>query len=135
MLKGLLAALLGGLLLSGWNYVSWEVLGFHQPVLTPTAHENLVFEALDANLEESGAYFLPRRPNGQTILADWRGSSALGKIWPFMVELFERGFRIVPRPEVMNFTPNTFCPSLGGVSVQREALEWLIGLLWFSRGS
>ena len=63
MLKGLLAALLGGLLLSGWNYVSWEVLGFHQPVLAPTAHEDMVFKALEANLEESGAYLLPRRPN------------------------------------------------------------------------
>lgn len=63
MLKGLLAALLGGLLLSGWSYVSWEVLGFHQPVLGSVAHENLVFEALNANLEDSAAYFLPRRPS------------------------------------------------------------------------
>lgn len=63
MLNGLLAALLGGLVLSGWSYVSWEVLGFHEPALASLAHEKPVFETLEAHLEESGAYFLPRRPN------------------------------------------------------------------------
>ncbi len=63
MLKGLLAALLGGLLLTGWNYISWEVLGFHQPVFAPTAHEDAVFDVLNSNLEVSGAYLLPRRPS------------------------------------------------------------------------
>ena len=80
MLKGLLAALLAGLLLSGWSYVSWEVIGLHQPALQTVAHESVVFETLGANLENSGAYFLPRRPSTAdmnsrqkaTVLRDWK---------------------------------------------------------------
>lgn len=86
MLKGLLAALLAGLMLSGWSYVSWEVIGLHQPALQPVAHENVLFEALKINLESSGAYFLPRRPSTAdmnsrqqaAILGEWKSRRKQG---------------------------------------------------------
>ncbi|MHC4077481.1 MAG: hypothetical protein ACYST0_03445 [Planctomycetota bacterium] len=63
MLKGSLAVLLGGLVLFAWGYVSWVVIGFLDPALHGSAHEAQIIDALGTNLEESGAYFLPRHPN------------------------------------------------------------------------
>ncbi|HAQ37915.1 MAG TPA: hypothetical protein DCQ58_05340, partial [Saprospirales bacterium] len=63
MKKMLIGALVGGLLLFIWQFLSWSLLNVHGSQQQYTASQDTILEMLSNNLEE-GTYFLPTVPEG-----------------------------------------------------------------------
>jgi hypothetical protein len=59
MKKMLIGALVGGLILFIWQFLSWSMLNVHGANNKHTANQDAILEALAENLEEDGMYFLP----------------------------------------------------------------------------
>lgn len=59
MKKSALAAVLGGLVLFLWGFVSWAVLPWHESVAHKFDDEVAVAQVLKANAPEQGVYYLP----------------------------------------------------------------------------
>lgn len=59
MKKSALAAVLGGLVLFLWGFVSWAILPWHESVAHKFSDEAAVAQALKANAPEQGVYYLP----------------------------------------------------------------------------
>lgn len=63
MKKMLIGALVGGLLLFIWQFLSWSLLNVHGSQQQYTSSQDTILEMLSNNLEE-GTYFLPTVPEG-----------------------------------------------------------------------
>jgi hypothetical protein len=81
MKKLLIGALVGGILLFFWQFLSWSVLGVHTSMQSYTPNQAEVLKYLDENLEE-GFYYLPTAPASapaeehQKLMED-----SIGKPW------------------------------------------------------
>ena len=75
MVRVLIAAVLGGVLLHAWSFVSWMVLGWHDPTFNdlgdPATEDALVALIEQADLKESGWYYWPAMPD------DWQDQQAM----------------------------------------------------------
>ncbi|MGR3811745.1 hypothetical protein [Jiulongibacter sp. NS-SX5] len=78
MKKLIIAALVGGLILFVWQFVSWAAINFHADTQQYTPKQEEILEYLDQNLEE-GFYFLPTIPPGGDEAELMENS--LGKPW------------------------------------------------------
>ncbi len=58
MKKLLIGAIVGGIILFFWQFLSWSALGIHESMQAYTPNQDKVLECLGQNLEE-GFYFLP----------------------------------------------------------------------------
>jgi hypothetical protein len=65
MKKLLIGALIGGIILFFWQFLSWSVLGIHDTMQTHTPKQTEILKYLDENLDE-GFYYLPTLPQGHT---------------------------------------------------------------------
>ena len=82
MRKLLLGALLGGLILFLWQFLSWSVLGIHSREMQHAPNQEAVLQALSENLPGEGDYFLPLAPPGATPAEQREAmSSGVGKPW------------------------------------------------------
>ena len=63
MKKMLIGALVGGLILFVWQFLSWGLINLHESNMQYTENQDVIMEVLSANLEE-GSYFLPTVPKG-----------------------------------------------------------------------
>ncbi len=63
MQKTIIAAVVGGIILFMWQFMSWTVLDLHRPMQTFTPKQEEILKYLSENLEE-GNYFLPTVPEG-----------------------------------------------------------------------
>jgi len=54
----IIGALVGGLILFIWQFLSWTITGLHDSQMAYTPNQDAVMEVLAENLEE-GSYFLP----------------------------------------------------------------------------
>ena len=63
MKKMFIGALVGGLILFVWQFLSWSLINLHSSSQQYTASQDTILEVLAANLEE-GTYFLPTVPSG-----------------------------------------------------------------------
>jgi hypothetical protein len=81
MKKLLIGALVGGILLFFWQFLSWSVLGIHNSMQSHTPKQTEILKYLDENLEE-GFYYMPTLPEGhsnedlQKLMTD-----SMGKPW------------------------------------------------------
>lgn len=83
MNKSLIGALVGGIILFLWQFLSWGVAVFHANEMKYTENQDEILEFLDGKLEPgSGTYFLPRVPKG-TSAEDMKAATeaAQGKNW------------------------------------------------------
>lgn len=82
MKKQLIAALVGGLLLFIWQFLSWSLLGVHNSEYTYSPNQDKIMEALNQNLTEEGAYMMPGVPPGTSHKeAEESMKAHLGKPW------------------------------------------------------
>ncbi|HHS95034.1 MAG TPA: hypothetical protein ENJ45_00470 [Phaeodactylibacter sp.] len=60
MKKQITAALVGGFILFLWQFISWAMLGIHEPSQLHSPNQEAILECLNQNLSEEGTYFMPR---------------------------------------------------------------------------
>lgn len=59
-----IGAVVGGIILFLWQFLSWSVLNIHSSMQAYTPKQDEVLKALNENLEE-GFYYMPNTPPGQ----------------------------------------------------------------------
>ena len=60
MLKSaVIGTVLGGVVLFVWSAISWMALPWHQKTMTPFKDDHAMAQAIVANADRSGVYFLP----------------------------------------------------------------------------
>jgi len=62
MNKALIGALVGGLILFLWQFLSWSVLGIHSSEMAYTDKQDVILQCLNESGVEEGTYFLPNAP-------------------------------------------------------------------------
>jgi hypothetical protein len=62
MKRNLIGAIVGGLLIFLWQFLSWAALDLHRPAAKYTANEAALLQALATNLPEEGGYMMPGLP-------------------------------------------------------------------------
>lgn len=82
MKKTIIGALVGGIILFMWQFLSWTALDLHRPAQDYTPKQDSILNFLSANLEKEGGYFLPTAPKG-TSFEDMEKitNSHIGKPW------------------------------------------------------
>lgn len=81
MKKRLIAALVSGILLFAWQFLSWALVGIHQAEMKYAPNQEAVLQALGANLEP-GHYFMPQpAPGASPEEMQAFQSQASGKPW------------------------------------------------------
>ena len=65
MKKSLIGAIVGGIIIFIWQFLSWALINFHKPAQQYTPKQDVVMAALSSNLEEGG-YFIPNVPDGSS---------------------------------------------------------------------
>ncbi len=66
MKKTIIAAIVGGIIIFTWQFLSNAALNFHEDEQKYTANQDAILKVLDENLPEEGQYFLPNLPPGYT---------------------------------------------------------------------
>ena len=66
MKKLFIGALVGGIILFIWQFLSWGLLNLHKPAQQYTAKQDVIMNVLNENLEEGG-YFIPNVPEGASM--------------------------------------------------------------------
>lgn len=82
MKKLIVGALVGGLILFIWQFLSWSLLNIHLPEMQYSPAQEEILNALSkANLEDGG-YFLPSAPQGTSMEEmEKMQNEAIGKPW------------------------------------------------------
>ncbi|MGB4959272.1 MAG: hypothetical protein WBO36_07340 [Saprospiraceae bacterium] len=80
--KMIIGALVGGLLIFIWQFLSWSMLNLHGSNQQYTPNQDAILECLSTNLPEGGSYFMPNVPPG-TPTEDHQKimESSIGKPW------------------------------------------------------
>jgi hypothetical protein len=81
MKKSLIGALVGGIIIFIWQFLSWALINLHRPAQQYTSRQETVMTVLNNNLEEGG-YFMPAAPEN----ASWEEhektmKASMGKPW------------------------------------------------------
>lgn len=58
----IISALVGGLILFIWQFISWALINIHQGEQLYTPHQDTILNVLQTHLSEDGTYFLPTAP-------------------------------------------------------------------------
>lgn len=64
MKRTLIGAIVGGLLIFIWQFLSFALLDLHRPAQNYTPNQDVILQTLAANLEKEGGYILPNLPSG-----------------------------------------------------------------------
>ena len=81
MKKSLIGALIGGIIIFLWQFLSWTVLNLHLPAQQYTDKQDVIMSTLNNNLEEGG-YYIPNLPAGAGWDEQQRAmTEAAGKPW------------------------------------------------------
>ncbi|NCI47144.1 hypothetical protein [Sediminibacterium soli] len=81
MKKIIVGALVGGLLIFIWQFLSWTVLDLHRPAMEHTTKQDTLLSVLSSNLTEGG-YLLPNLPKGASMEEHEKlGTAMSGKPW------------------------------------------------------
>lgn len=78
MKRLLIGALVGGIILFIWQFISWAAINFHRDMQKHTPNQDKILEFLNENLEE-GYYFLPMAAPGEDEQKVMQ--NAMGKPW------------------------------------------------------
>src|SRR5688572_6228867 len=66
MKKSIIGAIVGGIIIFIWQFLSWSMVNLHQPAQRYTPKQDLILPVLNANLEEGG-YYLPGMPENYSM--------------------------------------------------------------------
>ena len=81
MKKSLIGAIVGGIIIFIWQFLSWTILNLHQPAQRYTEKQDAILPVLNSNLEEGG-YFLPTIPENSSMEEHQKAmKEAVGKPW------------------------------------------------------
>jgi len=62
MKRTIIAALVGGIIIFAWQFLSWPVLNLHKAANKYTPNQDAILAALNTNLPEEGGYMMPGLP-------------------------------------------------------------------------
>ncbi|MBL0098852.1 MAG: hypothetical protein IPP49_01385 [Saprospiraceae bacterium] len=80
--KMIIGALVGGLLVFFWQFLSWSLVNVHSSEQKYTPHQDSILQNLSAQLTEDGTYFLPMYPPGASMEEQQKVMDAgAGKPW------------------------------------------------------
>jgi hypothetical protein len=81
MKKSLVGAIVGGIIIFIWQFISWPALNFHKSIQQYTPKQDAVMAVLNSNLEEGG-YLMPAIPEGSSMEEHQKAmKDAEGKPW------------------------------------------------------
>jgi hypothetical protein len=81
MKKSLIGAIVGGIIIFIWQFLSWTLVNLHEPSQQYTPKQDAVMAVLSSNLEEGG-YFIPNVPEGTSMEEQEKAMNAMeGKPW------------------------------------------------------
>ena len=66
MKKSIIGAIVGGIIIFIWQFLSWSMVNLHQPAQRYTPKQDVILPVLNANLEEGG-YYLPGMPENSSM--------------------------------------------------------------------
>jgi len=82
MKKSIVGAIVGGLLIFIWQFLSWTVLDLHRPAQDYHPKQDSILQYLNANIDKDGGYLLPSVPKGTSFdEANKKGEQMVGKPW------------------------------------------------------
>ncbi len=82
MKKSVIAALVGGLILFIWQFLSWGLLNLHVNTQKYTPSQNEILDLLSQKLEADGSYYLPTVPPGSSTEDIQKlNQTSMGKPW------------------------------------------------------
>ena len=64
MKKWIIGTLVGGIIVFGWQTLSWTALDLHRPANAYTPKQDTILNFLSSQLTTSGDYFMPTFPDG-----------------------------------------------------------------------
>jgi hypothetical protein len=80
--KWIIGALVGGLIVFLWQFLSWSLINLHSSNQKYTPNQDAILEYLSTSLTEDGSYFLPNAPKDATDEERQKVmESSLGKPW------------------------------------------------------
>ena len=62
--KNIIGAVIGGIIIFFWQFISWGPGEFHYPAQRYTANADSILQFLHKQLPEEGGYMIPRSPKG-----------------------------------------------------------------------
>lgn len=82
MKKWLIGSLVGAILVFGWQFLSWTVLGIHNKEARYTPNQDSILQFLSTSLKEDGIYMLPTVAPGSSAKEGMElGKKMDGKPW------------------------------------------------------
>ena len=80
--KMIIGALVGGLLVFIWQFVSWAAINFHKGEQKYSPNQDAILQMLSSQLSEEGTYFLPTSPPNASSEEQQKAMEAsMGKPW------------------------------------------------------
>jgi len=64
MKKTIIGAIVGGIIIFIWQFLSWTILNTHESAQQYTPNQEAIMSALETNLPEEGGYYIPGMPPG-----------------------------------------------------------------------
>ena len=81
MKKSLIGAIVGGIIIFIWQFLSWMLINLHQPAQQYTEKQDAIMAVLNSNLEEGG-YFMPTIPESSSWEEHEKAmTESMGKPW------------------------------------------------------
>ena len=81
MKKSLIGAIVGGIIIFIWQFLSWTLINLHQPAQQYTEKQEAVMAVLNSNLEEGG-YYMPAIPENSSLADHEKAmTESMGKPW------------------------------------------------------
>lgn len=86
MKKILIGAIVGGILIFIWQFLSWTVLNLHRPASQYTPKQDEVLGYLNNQIGKGGSYLMPNHPDGASMeVQQSTMKNAVGKPWAVVV--------------------------------------------------
>jgi ABC-type maltose transport system permease subunit len=81
MKKSLIGAIVGGIIIFLWQFLSWTIINLHQPAQQFTEKQDAIMPVLNSNLQEGG-YYMPAIPaNSSWAEHEKAMNESIGKPW------------------------------------------------------
>jgi hypothetical protein len=81
MKKSLIGAIVGGIIIFIWQFLSWTLIDLHRPAQQYTPKQEAIMPVLNSNLEEGG-YYMPAIPENSTMAEHEQAMKDMeGKPW------------------------------------------------------
>ncbi len=123
MKKLIIGSFVAGLLLFGWQSLSWTALNLHDDAYIYTPAEKTVIDALTTNLPADGQYMVPRsKPGASAEEMEKMGAEMKGKPWA--VVTYHSAYKNdMVSPIIRGFLISLFCAVIVCLVIQKLAVK------------